>query len=317
MQAVVTDAEFADLTLERTVLAEAGIELRVANCRTPQEVIAASRGAVALLVQYAPIDRQVLEALPDLRIVSRYGVGVDTVDLAAAKARGVWVSNVPDYGVEEVASHAFAMSLTLVRHLPFFDRAVRDKEWHYASTGVLRRPSSLTFGVVGLGRIGRTVAGRAKSCFAQVVGCDPYLQRELCPEGLELLSLEELFARSNIVSLHLPLTVETHQIVNASLLTRMPSGSYLVNTARGKLINSQELIQALDEGRLAGAALDVLPEEPPSRDDPLLQHPRILLSPHAAWFSQEAEEELRRKTALNVVQWAKKGRPLYAIVRGR
>jgi D-3-phosphoglycerate dehydrogenase len=317
MHAVITDAEFTDLTLERTVLEEAGIKVRVANCRTPEEVIAASRGAVALLVQYAPIDRQVLEALPDLQIVSRYGVGVDSIDLGAAEARGIWVSNVPDYGVEEVASHAFAMSLALVRHLPFFDRVLRDQEWHYARTGVLRRPSSLTFGVVGLGRIGRTVAERAKCWFGHVIGHDPYLPKEMWPEDLELLDLLEVFGRSNIVSLHLPLTGETHQLVNASLLARMPQGSYLVNTARGKLIHRQDLIQALDKGQLAGAALDVLPEEPPLRDDPLLRHPRILLSPHAAWFSKEAEEDLRRKTALNVAEWATKGQPLYAIVRGR
>lgn len=314
---VITDAEYPDLTIEREILEAAGFQVAVAACRTPDDVIKAGQGAVALLVQYAPITRQVFASLPALRIVSRYGVGVDNVDLDAARAHGVWVANVPDYGTVEVATHAVAMILSLVRHLPFYDRDVRSGKWHYLSTGPLRRPTTLTLGIVGLGAIGRLVAQLARDFFARVVGYDPYLPRERWPEGVVSVSLDELFRCSHVVSLHVPLTPETHHLVNADRLERMPPGSYLVNTSRGSVVDLDALLRALDSGRLAGAALDVLPQEPPPADHPVLRHPRVLLTPHAAFYSVESELELRRKAAQNIVSWYQVGRPVYFVVEGR
>lgn len=317
MRVLCTDAEYTSLDLETEVLQAAGHELVRAACRTSQEVIAASAGAAALLVQYAPVTADVLAGRPEVRLVSRYGVGVDGVDLEAARARGVWVCNVPDYGTQEVAMHAVAMLLALLRNLAGHDREVRAGHWDYHRGGALRRADGLTLGVVGLGRIGRLIRERAGPWFGACVGCDPYLPDGGWPAGVERLDLPELFARSSAVTLHLPLTPETSALVGRELLGQLPKGAVLVNTARGGLVDPDAVLAALDEGRLAGVALDVLPEEPPPPDHPLLGHPGALVTPHVAWYSVEAEAELRRKAAQNIVDWARTGRPTYAVVEGR
>jgi D-3-phosphoglycerate dehydrogenase len=317
MKVLVTDAEYKSLDLEAQVLATGGHELVPASCRTPEDVIEAADGMDAALVQYAPITAAVFEARPQLRLLSRYGVGVDSVDTEAAREHGVWVCNVPDYGTTEVALHAVAMLLAVLRNLAGHDREVRVGRWDYHLGGELRRPDSLTLGVVGLGRIGRMTAQRAAPWFGAVVGYDPHLPDSVWPEGFERVDLPDLFARSSAVTLHLPLTDATRGLVGFDLLERMPTGSYVVNTSRGGLVDLDALYEALQSGRLAGAALDVLPQEPPPMDHPLLRHPRALITPHVAWYSEEAEVELRRKAAQNIVDWARTGRPTYAVVEGR
>jgi D-3-phosphoglycerate dehydrogenase len=317
MKVLVTDAEYKSLDLEAQVLATGGHELVLASCRTPEDVIEAADGMDAALVQYAPITAAVFEARPQLRLLSRYGVGVDSVDTEAAREHGVWVCNVPDYGTTEVALHAVAMLLAVLRNLAGHDREVRAGRWDYHLGGELRRPVSLTLGVVGLGRIGRMAAQRAAPWFGAVVGYDPHLPDSVWPEGFERVDLPDLFARSSAVTLHLPLTDATRGLVGFDLLERMPTGSYVVNTSRGGLVDLDALYEALQSGRLAGAALDVLPQEPPPMDHPLLRHPRALITPHVAWYSEEAEVELRRKAAQNIVDWARTGRPTYAVVEGR
>ena len=317
MRVLITDVDYSSLDIETDVLVTAGHELAAASCRTPEQVIEAAAGVDALLVQYAPITAEVFEALPQLRLVCRYGVGVDVVDTDAAREHGVWVCNVPDYGTAEVALHAVAMLLALLRNIAGHDREVHAGHWDYHLGGQLRRPSSLTLGVVGLGRIGRMAAERAAPWFGAVFGYDPYVAESNWPNGLERISLEDLFTRSSAITLHLPLTDATRGLVGTDLLGRMPSGSYLVNTARGGLVDLDALVEALDSGKLAGVALDVLPEEPPPQDHPLLNHPRALITPHVAWYSAEAEVELRRKAAQNIVDWARTGRPTYAVVEGR
>jgi D-3-phosphoglycerate dehydrogenase / 2-oxoglutarate reductase len=319
MKVLVTDAEYSSLDIESGVLAAAGHELRLGSCKTAEDVIEAGAGVDAMLVQYAPITAAVFEALPQLGLVSRYGVGVDVVDTDAAQRHGVWVCNVPDYGTTEVALHAVAMLLALLRNLAGHDREVRTGHWDYHLGGVLRRPSSLKLGVVGLGRIGRMTAERAAPWFSAVVGYDPYLPDFAWPKEFERVGILDLFARSSAVTLHLPLTEDTRGLVDVDLLARMPTGSYLVNTSRGGLVDLDALLDALDSGRLAGAALDVLPQEPPPNDHPLLSHPRALITPHVAWYSAEAEVELRRKAAQNIVDWAQTGRPTYPVaeVEGR
>jgi D-3-phosphoglycerate dehydrogenase len=317
LRVLIADFDYADVDVERSILEGAGLEVIEAQCRTEDDVIEAGRGAAALLTQYAPITAGVLAGLPELGLVVRYGVGYDIVDVEAARERGVWVANVPDYGTEEVAVHALAMTLGLLRHLPLYDRDVREGRWHPASTGPLRRLKTLTLGVVGLGRIGGTFARRASPWFGRTLGCDPYLAEEAWPAGVGRASLEEVFSESALVSLHAPLTKETRGFINRDLFGRMREGSYLVNTARGGLVVMEDLLWALDEGPLAGAALDVLPQEPPPTGHPLLSNPNVILTPHAAYYSLEAEEEARRKAAQNVVAWAREGRPLYPVVEGR
>ena len=315
MRVLITDFDYVDVEIERRILEEAGFEVVAAQCRTEEEVVEAGSGASALLTQYAPITARVMDGLSELRMVGRYGVGYDVVDVEAARERGLWVANVPDYGTEEVASHALSMAFALLRHLPLYDRAVREGRWHPHSTGPLFRLKNLTLGVVGLGRIGGTFARRAAPWFGRTLGCDPYL--DAWPEGVEQASLEEVFSESLLVSLHAPLTEETRGLVDRGLLERMPEEAYLVNTARGGMVVMDDLLWALEEGTLAGAALDVLPHEPPPADHPLLGNPNVILTPHAAYYSLEAEEEARTKAARNVVAWAREGRPLYPVVEGR
>jgi D-3-phosphoglycerate dehydrogenase len=318
MRVVITDAEYPDVDdVERPFLEQAGFEVRLAQCRAPEQVIEAGRDADVLLVQYAEITQSVLQALPQVRIVSRFGVGVDNIDLQAAQELGVWIANVPDYGVKEVATHAMGMALALIRHLPFYDRQVRAGGWHYRGTGLVRRPNTLTLGVIGHGRIGSAMAQMALPCFRRVLACDPYLPDSAWPHNVQPVDHDQVFGQSDVISLHVPLTEETYQMVDRKRLEQMPVGAYLVNTARGAVVNLDDLLEALDSGRLAGAALDVLPQEPPPDDHRILSHPRVLISPHSAFYSAEAEEELRRKTVLNVLEWARVGRPTYVVVEGR
>jgi phosphoglycerate dehydrogenase-like enzyme len=280
-------------------------------------VIAAARGCAGLLSQYAPVTDRVLAALPDVRIVSRMGAGYDTVDVAAARSRGVWVANSPDYGIGEVATHALGLALSLIRHLPRFDREVRAGRWHYAATGGLVRAADLTLGILGLGRIGKRMSYISRNVFGGVIACDPYLIDGDFPAYVGRVGRDELFRKADVVSLHVPLTPETRGMVDARLINLMKPGSYLVNTARGAVVKVDDVVAALDAGRLEGAALDVLPQEPPAANEPLIAHPKALVTPHAAFYSVEGERELRTKAAQNLVDWARAGRPKYVVVEGR
>ena len=316
MKVLITDYDFPDLELERGILAGAGFEVLVGQCRAEQAVITAAEGCSALLVQYAPISERVLAALPQLGLVSRFGAGYDTVDPAACARHGVWLANSPDYGVGEVATHALGMALALLRHLPFYDRDVKAGRWHYLSPGTIRRASNQTAGILGLGRIGKRFAHLARNCFGRVIACDPYIIDGDFPAYVERVTQQQLFGTADVISLHVPLTAETRGLVGAALLSSMKPGAMLVNTARGAVIDIDALLAALDSGRLGAAGLDVLPHEPLATDHPLAWHPRVLLSPHAAFYSVEAEAELRRKAALNIVQWAQQGRPAYCVTPG-
>jgi D-3-phosphoglycerate dehydrogenase len=316
MKVLITDYDFKDLDLELALYRDAGVEVLTAQCKTEDDVIAASAGCQGLLVQYAPIGARVFAARPEIRIVSRCGAGYDTIDTADAKAHGVWVANSPDYGVGEVATHALAMTLALLRHIAFYDRDVRAGHWHYTSPGTMRRVSNLTLGILGLGRIGKRMAHIGRNCFRRVIACDPYIIDGDFPAYVERVDLSNLFRESDAISLHVPLTVETRAMVGSGLLGLMRRGGVLVNTARGAVVNIDDLLKALDAGTLDGAALDVLPVEPPAPDHPILKHARVLLTPHSAFYSVEAEKELRRKSAQNLIDWAKNGRPSYVVVEG-
>jgi D-3-phosphoglycerate dehydrogenase len=314
---LITDYDFPDVELEKGLIGDAGFELATAQCRTEDDLIAAAKGCQGLLTQYVPVSERVFSARPEVRIVSRMGAGFDTVDVAAARKHGVWVANSPDYGIGEVATHALSMALALVRHLPRLDREVRAGRWHYASTGGLVRATELTLGILGLGRIGKRMSYISRNVFGSVIACDPYIIDGDYPAYVGRVSKEELFRKADIVSLHVPLTEETRGIVDEKLLSLMGKGSFLVNTSRGAVVKVQDVLSALDSGRLEGAALDVLPHEPPAANDPVLSHPKMLVTPHAAFYSIEGERELRTKAAQNLVDWARSGRPKYVVVEGR
>jgi phosphoglycerate dehydrogenase-like enzyme len=314
---LITDYDFHDVDLELAVIRAAGHEATVAQCRSEEDVITAAKGCDGLLVQYAPMNDKVFAALPEVRVVSRLGAGFDTVNLAAAKRHGVWVANSPDYGVGEVATHALGLALSLVRHIPFYDRDIRQQRWHYTSAGTLRRPADLTLGIVGFGRIGKRMASISHATFARVLACDPYIESADVPRYVTRVDQEALFAQSDVVSLHVPLNDETRGLAGTATLGLMQPGSWLVNTARGAVADVDAVLEALNRGTLDGAALDVLPQEPPAADHPLLGHPRVVLTPHAAFYSDAGEKELRRKAAQNLVDWARTGRPTYVVQEGR
>ena len=316
-QILFADHDFPDVDLERELFANAGLTLKLAQCRTEAQVIEAGRDCAAILLQYAPITAGAIAALPDLGIVSRIGAGFDTVDTAACEAHGVWLANSPDYGVGEVATHALALALASLRNIVRYHDDIRAGRWHYLSPGTLHRPGELTLGIVGLGRIGKRMAHISRNVVKRVVAYDPYLIDGDFPAYVERArSLEELAAQSDIVSLHTPLDATTRGMIGAGFFAAAKRGMTLVNTSRGGVIAIADLLAALDAGILRGAGLDVLPEEPVARDSPLLADPRVILTPHSAFYSIEAEKELRRKAAQNIVTWCRTGRPDYPVVRG-
>lgn len=308
---VVTDSIWGEVEVEAQVLKAEGF--RVVLAPSPESLPSVAQDAQALIVQYTPITRQLLARMPQVKVISRYGVGVDNVDLEATRELGIWVANVPDYGTEEVALHALALILALLRRIVPQNQLVRQGYWDHRVAGLVPRASQLTLGVVGLGKIGRRVAWKGKDLFQRVLAYDPWASP--WPEGVERAQeLAHVFQESQVVSLHLPLNPENQGLVGRELLALMPRGSYLVNTARGKLVQAAALRWALEEGILEGVALDVLPEEPPSRELlALFEHPKVLLTPHMAWYSQASERELRRTAALNILHWAQTGRPLYPV----
>jgi phosphoglycerate dehydrogenase-like enzyme len=311
------DFDFPDIELERTLFGDAGLELVLAQCKSEAQVVAAGRDCSAILLQYAPIGATVVDALPRLGVVSRIGAGYDTIDTVACARRGVWVANSPDYGVGEVATHALALALASLRNVVAYDRDVRGGRWHYLSSGVLRRPAELTLGIVGLGRIGKRMAHVSRNLFKRVMAYDPYLIDGDFPAYVERVrTLPELAVACDVVSLHTPLNEETRGLIDRRFFAAARPGMTLVNTSRGAVIALPDLLNALDAGILRGVALDVLPVEPVPADSPLTRDPRVILTPHAAFFSVESERELRRKAAQNIVTWLRTGRPDYPVVEG-
>jgi D-3-phosphoglycerate dehydrogenase / 2-oxoglutarate reductase len=305
---VISDCDHDAIDPERAVLEGHGVELRRLQCRTPEEVAAQAGDADVLINQYVPITAGVLDALPRCRLVVRYGVGVDNVDVEAAADRGVWVANVPDYGRDEVADHSLALALAVLRGVVVLDRAVRDGVWDLEAARPLRRLATLTWGVVGCGAIGSAIASRAAGLGMRVLGYDiPQVRSE---PPIDRVPLEALLEAADVVSLHAALTPESHHLIGAAALARMRPTAFLVNTARGGLVDAAALLAALDAGALAGAALDVLEGEPPDELGwRLVRHPRVVATPHAAWYSEEAFHTLKTEVAREALRVLEGGRP--------
>jgi D-3-phosphoglycerate dehydrogenase len=309
--ALYVDAAGLDLATAVGLLGSAGIQVRFGSPCSERELVELVRDVQpqALLVNYLPVSDSVFETATRLGIVSVGAVGFDSVDVAAATRHGVWVSNVPDAATDEVAAHALAMALALVRHLPFLDRHVRTGGWEYEATGVPRPPGELTLGILGLGRIGRRLADLACGLFGTLVGYDPLVRAQQWPPLVKRVELDECLAASDVLSLHLPLSSDTHRLLDGPRLARLPAGAFVVNVSRGGLIDRDALLAALDSGALAGAALDVTDPEPPTLDDPVRHHPRVLITPHAAFYSARALQNYVVSQAANVISWHHDGRP--------
>lgn len=303
MKIVITDLDQDRITEEQAVADAAGAELVLAQARTEDEVIEAAQGADALLVQYAPITRRVLEALPSVRAIGRYGVGVDTLDLVAATELGVAVSNVPDYGTEDVSDHAVALAVSLSRGVVELDRNLRAGTTSLAPVKPLHRLSTRTVGVIGLGRIGAATARKARALGFSVHGYDPMREAGSTTEdGIAVRTQDEVLAGSDVISIHVPLTEQTHHLISTEALARMRPGSMLVNTSRGGVVDTAAVVEALQSGHLRGAGLDVFETEPLPQDSALRDCPTAILTPHASWYSEESETELKHRVIENVVE---------------
>lgn len=243
------------------------------------------------LLSYEPVNADDIARLPALRVIATPSVGFDHLDVDAATDRGVWVCNVPDYCVDEMADHALALLLALVRGVVELDRSVRNGGWDHEVAGPLRRIADIRLGVIGFGRIGRALATRARALGMDVTAHDPVVSDdEIASAGARPATLEELLERSDAISVHAPLTPETRGLIGADELSCLPRGALVVNASRAALVDTDALLQALDDGHLAGVALDVLDVEPPTQDAPAPSAPRLVVNPHAGWYSPEAEE---------------------------
>jgi len=306
---VVSDQVFPSVDVERGLLEGIDAELTVASGGI-EEVLATAEDADAILNTYLPWDADSIGRLKKCLIIARYGIGIDNVDLAAASARGIVVTNVPDYSVEEVATHALALILASVRRLTLANDSVREGGWSIDRFRPIRRLSTLTVGLVGFGRIGRRIAAPLEALGAAIVCYDPYLTPSA---EIELLSsLDELLATSDIVSLHLPLTPETRSIIDEDAIGKMKPGAILINTSRGPLVELDAVTRALHEGRLGAAGLDVFDIEPldPTRVGDV---PNLIVTPHMAYYSEEALAESQRKAATQVIKVLTGEKPDYQV----
>jgi D-3-phosphoglycerate dehydrogenase len=306
-QVVITDCDHENIAIEEGLFGAAGVEVRLPQALTEEAVIRSATEADGLIAQYAPLTARVLQALPRLRIVAKYGVGYDTVDVPAATACGIIVANVPDYCIEEVSDHAIALLLSLWRGVTLYDRAVRAGTWNAEMKKPMLRLAGHTLGIVGVGRIGARVAEKARGLGMEVIGHDPYLTS--WPEGVRPVGFEELLRTADAVSLNLPLGAATRHLLGEAALRQMRPSAVLVNTARGGVVDTAALVRALREGWIAGAAVDVHEAEPLPTEAPLYELPNVIVTPHAAWYSQDSVPELKRRAVGNVLAALRGERP--------
>lgn len=311
---VVTDHLFSSLDEERKVFGQMDTELVEGQCRDEEETLAVSRDADAILNTYAPMTEKVIEALEKCRVIVRFGIGVDNVAVDAATRKGVMVANTTDYCIDEVADQAMAFLLACARGLFPSAKVAREAVWDFQRVPRLTRIRGQTLGLLGVGRIGSAVAARAKGFGLRIIGHDPYLSDEAVRQiGVQLVDLDTLLKESDFVSIHLPLNSGTAGMVGAEVFRKMKPTAFLINVARGKIVDQAALCQALQQGRVAGAALDVLETEPPRPDDPILQLSNVILTPHSAWYSEQSREEMRRRAVGQVVS-VLKGEMPYSLV---
>lgn len=317
--AVYTDMDDTDPAEGVALLEAAGFSVRILGTRDPEEIVAGAQDAAVLLPGYASVTRSMIERMPKLRIIALMSMGYDYIDVDAAGRHGIWVTNVPGVATQEVAAHALALTLASLRQLGFYERSATPETWNSRSAVAPPRLSELTLGVLGLGKIGQEFARVAGPLFGRVVGHDPLLSSTpqtssmLEKNGIERMSLQEVRSTAEVLSLHLPLTESTDRLVDASFLSRMRRGSWLVNVSRGALLDSSAVAEALDSGQLSGVAVDVLDEEPPSPGHPLLGRDDVVITPHIAYFSRYTETEYVRTQARNAVAWLRSGKPESAV----
>lgn len=297
-----------------TYLAGLDAEFVEKTLLTEDDLIKHCHDADALMILREPVTERVVRALPKLKVIGRFGVGLDSIDVEACTRAGVQVTYVPDSNLDEVSTHAVAMMLALARRLKHYDTAVRAGRWQAMADGVgIIRPSHQTLGLIGFGQIGRMTGRKAAAFGYKIIAYDPYMTQERIAEaGAEPASFEEVVAQSDIMSLHIPATPETRNIVSKDVLAHMKKGSILINVSRGGLVDEAALADALTSGHLSAAGIDTLAQEPPSADNLLLKVENLLLSPHAAHYSKQSYAEVRNKVFADVAAVLKNEKPKYS-----
>ncbi len=310
----VIDDRFAAYREEESVLGPIAT-LEVTRSTDPADIAAAVRDADAVIVNLEPIPRSTIEGMRRCKIICRYGVGYDNVDIAAATECGIWVARVPDYGIEDVSDHALALFLACVRKIPYTDRGIRDGGWGFPRNRPSFRIRGKTFGLLGYGAIARAVHRKLSGMgLARVLAHDPYVDAaEMRAAGAEPAGVEELLTASDYVSIHTPLTAETRGMIGRARLARMKPTAIIVNTARGGIIDEHALADALRAGRVGYAALDVFETEPPAADSPLRELDTVIFSDHHAYYTEESVVELKTKVAERVRTALEGGVPEAAI----
>lgn len=315
---VIADYDFGDVAIEHSIIACAGFELVAAQCKSEDDVIAVAGNADAVITQYAEVGQRAIQSFTRCKIIARYGIGVDIVDVDAATAKNIVVTNVPnDWCMNEVADHAVALLMALVRKLPQYNRATHAGEWEWQTGRPIQRLQEGTVGLFSFGAIAREVARRMKGFGVKnVIAYDPYTdKKEAAAEGVPLVSFEELLTKSDYLVIQAPLTKETRGRFGEAELRRMKKGSILVNTARGPIVKDEDLYRVLRDGWLSGAGLDDIEEEPAKRanwkpTNPLFKLENVIITPHAAYYSEQSIQIVRRFASEEVVRVLRGEAPL-------
>jgi len=299
----VTRTVFPDIELERKIIEDAGMEFMVTDASSPEEIADRAESVDGLLTATdIAIDDRVFENLNDLQVIGSYGIGLDHIDLDTASRHDVAVSNVPDYCIEEVSTHALALLLSAVRKIPLYDQHVKGGNWDWKVGTPISRLQGSTVGIVALGKIGRRTAEKLGEFDVDIIAYDPYVdQDEMADYDVEKVDFESLLQRSDVISVHIPLTDETEQMFDEAAFRAMKESAIFVHTSRGPVISENALVNALSSGEIAGAGVDVLPQEPPD-DSQLFELDNVILTPHVAWYSEQSRQELQRKAAEEVVR---------------
>lgn len=312
MKVIITDCDHKDINIESEVFKNAGVDFELKQCHTEDDLINQCGDADAFVVQYAHITKRVMDALPKLKMVVRYGVGVDTIDVPEATKHGIQVCNVPDYGMNEVADHALALMMAMTRKIVLMNNYTKHEKWDYVRSIPIHRASSQTVGVIGLGRIGRNFAAKAHALDYKIIGYDPYYKATPETSYITALPLEDVIAQADIISLHIPADGNKN-LFNKETFAKMKKNAVIINVARGGIINEDDLYDALKSGEIAGAAIDCAVTEPMPVGSKLFSLDNYIATPHMAWYSEEAAQELKRKAAEECVSFLKEGKVRYPI----
>ncbi|TWT01767.1 C-terminal binding protein [Planomicrobium sp. CPCC 101079] len=304
----VSDFDYPDIEIEKAILEPIGAEVIGLQCKTGESLAEQAKDADAIFQQYAKISRETIEQLPKCKVIARYGIGVDIVDVEAAYENGMIVTNVPDYCIDEVANHSISMAFTLIRSIPAFDKATHNGNWHWSDwLAPIHRMREMTFGLVGFGRIAQNMARKLAAFGFDIIAYDPYVSEGLMnSHNVKKVDLDTLLRTSHVVDVMCPHTPETHHLINEEALKKMRKDSILINCARGKLVDNKALFQALSKGWIVAAGLDDTEEEPAKvenwspKDNPLFTLDNCIITPHVAYISQPALNECRRIAAENI-----------------